>query len=72
LLVGETKLEALVALVVHAAIGLGDNERAFAGFKVALTQHSNVLTYLKLNPAYDSLQGDPRYDDLMRRVGLSQ
>jgi TolB-like protein/DNA-binding winged helix-turn-helix (wHTH) protein len=57
---------------IYAAIGLGDKERAFAGFKRALVQHSNVLTYLKVNPAFDSLRGDPRFDDLMRRVGLTQ
>jgi len=56
---------------IYAAIGLGDKERAFAGFKTALAQHSNVLTYLKVNPAFDPLRRDPRFTELMRRVGLS-
>lgn len=57
---------------IYAAIGIGDKTQAFAGFKVALAQHSNVLTYLKVDPAYDSLRSDPRFGDLMRRVGLTQ
>jgi TolB-like protein/DNA-binding winged helix-turn-helix (wHTH) protein/Tfp pilus assembly protein PilF len=57
---------------IYAALGLGDKDRAFAGFKVALTQHSNMLVTLKVNPAYDPLRSDPRFDDLMRRVGLTQ
>jgi hypothetical protein len=56
---------------IYTAIGLGDKERAFAGFGVALIQHSNVLTTLKVNPLYDPLRSDPRFDELMRRLGFS-
>ncbi len=57
---------------IYAALGLGDKDRVFAGFKVALMQHSNVLISLKVNPAYDPLRSDPRFRDLMKRIGLSQ
>ena len=38
----------------------------------AYTQHSNGLTGLKVDPIYDPLRGDPRFQNLLRRVGLAQ
>lgn len=51
---------------------LGDKERAFAFLEKAYVQHSTELVSLKVNPAYDSLRSDPRYQDLLRRVGLAE
>jgi len=59
------------AAQIYAAIGIGDKELAFQKLEEAYVVHSNGLTSLKVNPAYDPLRGDPRYQDLMRRVGLS-
>jgi TolB-like protein/Tfp pilus assembly protein PilF len=55
-----------------AYTGMGDKELAFAWMEKAYLQHSNVLAALKVEPSYDSLRGDPRFVDLMRRVGLAQ
>ena len=57
---------------VYAAIALGDKEQAFAKLQEAFVQHSTALTSLKVNPEYDPLRSDPRFQDLMRRVGFSQ
>jgi TolB-like protein/DNA-binding winged helix-turn-helix (wHTH) protein/tetratricopeptide (TPR) repeat protein len=56
---------------VHAYLGLGDNDEAFAWFDRAYKEQSNILIYLKVFPPYDSLRGDPRFQDLVRRVGLN-
>jgi TolB-like protein/DNA-binding winged helix-turn-helix (wHTH) protein/Flp pilus assembly protein TadD len=55
---------------VSAYLGLGDNDEAFAWFERAYEEQSNILIYIKVFPPYDSLRGDPRFQDLVRRVGL--
>jgi TolB-like protein/DNA-binding winged helix-turn-helix (wHTH) protein/tetratricopeptide (TPR) repeat protein len=57
--------------VVHAYLGLGDKDEAFAWFERAYKEQSNILIYIKVFPPYDSLRGDPRFQDLVRRVGLN-
>jgi len=48
-----------------------DKEQALAWLEKGYAQHSNALTTLKVEPAYDWLRGDPRFQDLMRRVRLA-
>jgi tetratricopeptide (TPR) repeat protein len=52
--------------------GLGDKDRAFELLEKGFRQHSGNLTYLKPDPFWDSLRSDPRYADLLRRMGLPQ
>jgi tetratricopeptide (TPR) repeat protein len=56
--------------ILWAHIGMGDKDLAFASLEKAYAQHSNALTTLKVEPGYDSLRDDPRFQELMRRVGL--
>ena len=58
--------------VAQAFAGLGDKDQALAWLEKAYTRHSNELTALKVNPAYDFLRGDRRFEDLLRRVGLEE
>jgi eukaryotic-like serine/threonine-protein kinase len=53
-------------------IGLGDKEQAFASLEKAYADRSMLLTLLKVDPELDSLHSDPRFKDLVRRVGLPQ
>jgi TolB-like protein/DNA-binding winged helix-turn-helix (wHTH) protein/Tfp pilus assembly protein PilF len=53
-------------------IGMGNKDEAFVWLNKAYAQHSNALTGLKVDPIYDSLRSDPRFQDLLRRVGLAQ
>jgi len=53
-------------------IGMDNKDQAFFWLNKAYAQHSDELTGLKVDPLYDPLRGDPRFQDLLRRVGLSQ
>jgi tetratricopeptide (TPR) repeat protein len=53
-------------------IGLSDKDQAFAWLDKSVTAHSPGLTALKVDPIYDSLRSDPRFQELLRRVGLAQ
>jgi tetratricopeptide (TPR) repeat protein len=52
------------------AVGLGEHERAFAWLEQAYADRAQMLSELKAEPVFDPLRGDPRFADLMRRVGL--
>ena len=55
---------------VNAYLGLGDNEQAFAWTERAYQEQSNILQFLKVHPFFDPLRSDPRFANLVRRVGL--
>jgi len=50
----------------------GEKEPAFAWLEKAYQQHDPALANLKVDPGFDSLRGDPRYLDLLKKVGLSE
>lgn len=50
--------------------GLGDRAQAFRWLERAFAARSPWLVYLKVIPAFQSLKPDPRYSDLLRRLGL--
>jgi serine/threonine protein kinase/tetratricopeptide (TPR) repeat protein len=51
-------------------IGLGESDRAIEYLEKSYEQHSHWLIYLHIDPNMDSLRDDPRFLDLLRRVGL--
>jgi TolB-like protein/DNA-binding winged helix-turn-helix (wHTH) protein/Tfp pilus assembly protein PilF len=57
-------------VLVPAYLGNGNRDAAIASLQEAYRQHSNGLTSLKVNPYYDVLRSDPRFQDLQKRVGL--
>jgi DNA-binding winged helix-turn-helix (wHTH) protein/Tfp pilus assembly protein PilF len=59
------------ATMIWAHLGVSDKEEALADMEKAYSQHFNLLTTLKVDPAFDPLRSDPRFQDLLRRVGLA-
>ena len=51
-------------------IGLGENDRALEYLEKSYDEHSHWLIYLHMDPSMDDLRNDPRFQDLLRRVGL--
>jgi TolB-like protein/Flp pilus assembly protein TadD len=52
--------------------GLGDKDQAFAWLEKSFTERSAYLVYLNVIPTLENLRPDPRFHDLVRRVGLPQ
>ncbi len=50
-------------------IGLGEDDRAIDYLEKAYEEHSHWLIYLPIDPSMDSLRYNPRFKDLLRRVG---
>jgi hypothetical protein len=50
----------------------GDKDQAFAWLEKGLKEKSDGIQYLKTNPMADSLRSDPRYADMIKRMGLPQ
>ncbi len=53
---------------VYAA--LGENEKALALLEQAYSKHRPGLAFMNIWPQLDSLRSDPRFHDLLRRIGL--
>ena len=52
--------------------GLGEKDQAFAWMQKAYDERSDGLVNLKVEQRFDNLRSDPRFADLVRRVGLPQ
>ena len=48
--------------------GLGRTDSAFAQLDQAFSEHSDTMAILRAYPLFESLRGDPRFADLVRRV----
>jgi serine/threonine protein kinase/tetratricopeptide (TPR) repeat protein len=51
---------------------LGDDRRGFEWLEKAYAERSNGIAYLAIDPDLVSWHGDPRFRDLLRRVGLPE
>ncbi len=59
---------ALFVALVYA--GLEDKDQAFTWLEKAYEERFNRLAYLKVEALWDPLRSDPRFADLLRRVGI--
>ena len=54
--------------VIYA--GLGDKDEAFRLLEKSYQEHAATLPYLPVDPFWYGMRSDPRYADLLRRIGL--
>jgi hypothetical protein len=53
---------------VYAA--LGDRDPAFRWLDEAVREHDTFLPWMKVDPEFDNLRTDQRFDSLIRRIGI--
>lgn len=51
-------------------VGLNQKDRAMDWLERAYKDRSDQITYIGRDPRFDSLRDDPRFQDLLRRIGL--
>jgi len=51
---------------------MGNSDMAMQYLEAAYREHTAELVRLQVNPAYDNLHTDPRFQNLVRRIGLPQ
>jgi len=56
--------------LIHVA--LGDRDAAFSMLEKAYEEHEDLVVEMSAFPGFDPIRSDPRYADLLRRIGLPQ
>ncbi|HVF89937.1 MAG TPA: protein kinase [Blastocatellia bacterium] len=56
--------------IARILIGLEKNDEAFEWLEKAYDERYGFLSYLNVEPIFDKVREDPRFIDLVRRVGL--
>ncbi len=56
----------------HVYAGLGDHEQAFEWLGKACDERSIWLPFLKVDTKFDPLRADPRFKELLRKVGFTE
>jgi hypothetical protein len=51
---------------------LGDKDQAFAWLDSAYQKHDWALTNLRVYSVFDPLRSDPRFQQLLKKVGLEE
>jgi serine/threonine-protein kinase len=57
---------------VYVYVGLGDKDKAFEWLEKAYQERSDSLAWFKFDPESKSLQSDPRFAVLMRKIGFTE
>ena len=74
---GRMSTERYVSPIASASVclGLGDTDCYFRQLEKAFEERSNYVAYLSVAPSpklYPAVRGDPRFRDLVRRLGYER
>ncbi|HZM89409.1 MAG TPA: hypothetical protein VFF31_23000 [Blastocatellia bacterium] len=50
---------------------LGEKDKACAELNKSYQEHETILGLVKVDPRFDSLRADPRFAEVLRRIGLA-
>jgi len=67
---GQRYVSAYSFALVYA--GLGEKDQAFQWLEQSYQERAPYLSALKVDPPLDNLRSDPRFADLVSRIGLPQ
>jgi tetratricopeptide (TPR) repeat protein len=56
--------------VAQIYVALGEKDEAFKWLERAVAEHSGALQAIAIRPTFDKLYDDPRFHDVLRRIGL--
>jgi tetratricopeptide (TPR) repeat protein len=60
------------AALLTAYSGTDQKERALKLLQQLYAEHSNAVVKIKVDPMFDPLRSDPRFKDMLRRLGLER
>lgn len=53
-------------------VGLKDREQAYKWLERAYSEQNTELTFLRVDPRLDPLRDDPRFQELLKKVGFPE
>jgi Flp pilus assembly protein TadD len=57
--------------IAVAYLGMGDNEKALTWLQESYAERT-ITIGLRVDPTFDPLRSDPRFQEFLRRMGLAQ
>ena len=58
-------------MIARIHLGLGEIDEAFEWLRKGIEERSYWIVFLKIDPVYDEIRSDPRFQDLLRAVRLT-
>lgn len=66
----ETRKEYVSSALAVLYVALGEREKALTLLERAYLEHDSQLQFLRIDPELDPLRSEPRFEELVRRVGV--
>ena len=59
-------------VVASVYVALGDKEHAFEYLEKAVDERAGWLAFIKVDPIWDPIRSDPRFDAILTKIGLDE